>query len=151
MICPACLAENSKGASRCAACGSPLTASPAEPPPARYETSAGGQRQSSPPELATAIGFAKTPPPSNPATPPSGSGTSEPRPVDFGPRYQVEVLLGEGGMGAVYRAYDRELDRTVALKLIRPELAADATLSQRFRQELTAGQQDFPQERPPHS
>jgi eukaryotic-like serine/threonine-protein kinase len=136
MICPSCLAQNPKGASRCAACGSPLSAAPAEPPPARYETSAGGQKQSSPHDAATAIGFATTPPPSNPATPPPGSAISERKPVDFGPRYQVEALLGEGGMGAVYRAYDRELDRTVALKLIRPELGADPTMSQRFRQEL---------------
>ncbi|HKU20841.1 MAG TPA: protein kinase [Terriglobales bacterium] len=89
------------------------------------------------PEAATAIGFSNTPPPSNPVTPSSGGSSSNPsKPVDFGPRYQVQALLGEGGMGAVYRAYDRELDRTVALKLIRPELGTDANMSQRFRQEL---------------
>ena len=137
MVCPSCLAQNASGASRCAACGSPLSASPAEPPPARYETSAGGQKQSSVPEAATAIGFAKTPPPSNLASPVGGAAGSTPsKPVDFGPRYQVQALLGEGGMGAVYRAYDRELDRMVALKLIRPELGSDAGVSQRFRQEL---------------
>ena len=136
MVCPSCLAQNPKGASRCAACGSPLSAAPAEPPPARYETPGGGQRESSPHEAATAIGFAQTPPPSNPATPPPGSAISQAKPVDFGPRYEVQALLGEGGMGAVYRAYDRELDRIVALKLIRPELGADPTMSQRFRQEL---------------
>lgn len=136
MICPSCLAPNVTGASRCANCGCSLSAATAEPPPGRFEATVGGQKQAPPPEAATAIGFAKTPPPSNPATPPRGSGVGEPKPVNFGPRYQVEALLGEGGMGAVYRAYDRELDRTVALKLIRPELGGDANLSQRFRQEL---------------
>jgi eukaryotic-like serine/threonine-protein kinase len=137
MVCPSCLAQNASGASRCAACGSPLSASPAEPTSARYESSAGGQKQSSMPEAATAIGFSNTPPPSNPVTSSSGgSSSSPPKPVDFGPRYQVQALLGEGGMGAVYRAHDRELDRTVALKLIRPELGSDAGVSQRFRQEL---------------
>jgi len=54
----------------------------------------------------------------------------------FGPRYKIESLLGQGGMGKVYRAYDRELNRNVALKLVRPELAADPHTMARFRQEL---------------
>jgi serine/threonine-protein kinase len=55
---------------------------------------------------------------------------------DFGPRYRVEGRLGEGGMGSVYKAYDIEIDRVVALKVIRPELMANAEILQRFKQEL---------------
>jgi serine/threonine protein kinase/tetratricopeptide (TPR) repeat protein/TolB-like protein len=54
----------------------------------------------------------------------------------FGPRYRIEGEIGEGGMGKVYKAYDIDLDRTVALKLIRPELARDSNSLQRFKQEL---------------
>jgi serine/threonine-protein kinase len=56
--------------------------------------------------------------------------------VDFGPRYRIDRILGQGGMGAVYKAWDKELDRPVALKLIRPGLALDAAVEQRFKQEL---------------
>ena len=54
----------------------------------------------------------------------------------FGPRYRIEAEIGEGGMGKVYKAYDSDLDRIVALKLVRPELARDANSLQRFKQEL---------------
>ncbi|HET9308964.1 MAG TPA: tetratricopeptide repeat protein [Candidatus Sulfotelmatobacter sp.] len=56
-------------------------------------------------------------------------------------RYEILQLLGEGGMGAVYKAQDRELDRPVALKLIRPELAASAAMLARFKQELLLSRQ----------
>lgn len=51
-------------------------------------------------------------------------------------RYEIIQLLGEGGMGAVYKVKDQELDRVVALKVIRPELARSAAVLQRFKQEL---------------
>jgi len=56
--------------------------------------------------------------------------------VIFGGRYEILSVLGQGGMGAVYQARDRELDRLIALKVIRPELATDPAILQRFKQEL---------------
>jgi serine/threonine-protein kinase len=51
-------------------------------------------------------------------------------------RYQIERLLGSGGMGNVYRAHDRVLDVPVALKILRPELVADLDALERFRREV---------------
>ncbi len=70
---------------------------------------------------------------------PRASFTQQPvlRPgMVLGQRYEILQILGEGGMGAVYKAKDRELDRFVALKVIRPELASDPDILQRFKQEI---------------
>ena len=56
--------------------------------------------------------------------------------MDFGPRFRIEKLLGAGGMGKVYKAFDKVLSRTVALKTLQPELVTDPTVIQRFKQEL---------------
>ena len=59
---------------------------------------------------------------------------------EFGKRYQIIKLLGLGGMGAVYQAWDIVLGIVVALKVVRPEIGADpkkaAELDQRFKREL---------------
>ena len=54
-------------------------------------------------------------------------------------RYTVRVLLGRGGMGEVFEAYDPELDRVVALKVLRPDLLeTSATARARFVREAQA-------------
>jgi serine/threonine-protein kinase len=49
--------------------------------------------------------------------------------------YKVFELIGEGGMGAVYQGIDIMLEREVAIKMLRPELARDPNLVERFRSE----------------
>ncbi|HEX8637166.1 MAG TPA: serine/threonine-protein kinase [Pyrinomonadaceae bacterium] len=49
--------------------------------------------------------------------------------------YKIEAKLGEGGMGAVYRGVDTMLDREVAIKALRPELASQTSVVERFRSE----------------
>jgi eukaryotic-like serine/threonine-protein kinase len=59
----------------------------------------------------------------------------------LGRRYEILQLLGEGGMGSVYRARDREVNRIVALKVIRPELTGHPAILERFKQELLLSHQ----------
>ncbi len=59
----------------------------------------------------------------------------------LGQRYEIISVLGRGGMGAVYKARDREVDRVVALKVIRPDLAGNAAMLERFKQELVLSHQ----------
>jgi serine/threonine protein kinase/tetratricopeptide (TPR) repeat protein len=75
----------------------------------------------------------------DPATGPLELGES------FGSRYHIIRLLGLGGMGAVYQAWDAELGVAVALKVVRPEVSADPhtarMMEKRFKQELLLARQ----------
>ncbi len=55
----------------------------------------------------------------------------------FADRYEIIEELGKGGMGAVYRVEDTKAKEEIALKLIKPEIAADKKTIERFRIELT--------------
>src|SRR5215472_7607054 len=125
MQCPLCQTENPSTADRCGKCSTPL--------PISDVTISGTSIGSG-----TAIGqteawsVAVTPRPSSEA---ASKGQLEPGTL-LADRFEILQLLGQGGMGAVYKARDIELDRLVALKLIRPDLASHPEILRRFKQEL---------------
>ncbi len=53
-------------------------------------------------------------------------------------RYQIESLIGQGGMASVYKANDQNLRRTVAIKVIHPHLSGDTEFFRRFEEEATS-------------
>lgn len=91
--------------------------------------------------------MSETPPEPGPSAPPSPTRTNlDPLArIEVGSvladRYEIRKMLGMGGMGLVYRAHDRQLGIDVALKLLRPELAGEPKLIERFRQELRLARQ----------
>src|SRR5829696_2345582 len=74
-----------------------------------------------------------SPPPTSSATPPAGE-----RPVVLAGRYRLERRLAQGGMAEVWLATDVSLDRRVAVKWLKPSLATDPVVAERFRREAVA-------------
>lgn len=116
MICPTCGTSNPEEAEQCSNCGLDLSsrAATATPPPGE-------------PELKEHLGEWRRR---------SHGSQTLPNGFQIGNRYLVLGLLGRGGMGAVYRVYDRELDRQVALKLISSELDEMPVIVERFKREI---------------
>ena len=124
MECPVCSAKNPDAASQCGTCHTPL------PVTSSQETlSEGGAPE------AWSVAF--IPQPAAMAV----AGDDLEKGTVLAGRYEILQLLGRGGMGAVYKARDFELDRFVALKLIRPELARNPEILRRFKQELILARQ----------
>jgi eukaryotic-like serine/threonine-protein kinase len=118
MVCPECSHQNSETSGACTQCGTPLSLNDLT-----LATGAHGWS-----ELAEDAVLSS-------ATGQLSAGTV------IGDRYEILQLLGQGGMGAVYKVRDKELDRIVALKLIRPEFAKNAEILRRFKQELILARQ----------
>jgi serine/threonine protein kinase/Tfp pilus assembly protein PilF len=133
--CPECGYENPIDAIYCAQCASmlilrrldqdPPEESTPDPPPPSDET-LDEEPEEEPADLTKTI---ESP------TDELATGTT------FAGRYQVIEELGRGGMGRVYKALDTEIDEKIALKLIRPEIAADEKTIRRFRKELKTARQ----------
>src|SRR5262249_47771705 len=69
---------------------------------------------------------------------PSPAGSEVPPELAEHPRYRIIKSLGAGGMGVVYQAQHRVMDRTVALKVINREFVSHPLAVERFRQEVRA-------------
>jgi serine/threonine protein kinase/tetratricopeptide (TPR) repeat protein len=123
MQCPLCQADNPPSADHCTKCSTPLPLADMTLAPTAMGTAIGGTQ---------AWSVAVTPRPSSEA---AAKGQLEPGTL-LAERFEILQLLGQGGMGAVYKARDTELERLVALKLIRPELASHPEILRRFKQEL---------------
>lgn len=58
--------------------------------------------------------------------------------INLAGRYRLDARIGSGGMSTVYRAFDRTLERTVAIKVMHREIARDSDQLERFRREARA-------------
>jgi tetratricopeptide (TPR) repeat protein len=160
MVCPHCGTTTTAVAGRCTSCNGVLDQ------PAPHRVAAGLLTPAPPPaaEDVTRLSTNISPATPNPGTsaggPGAGSGSPPPPGIgltgstgvgplapgqSFGSRYHIIRLLGVGGMGAVYQAWDDELGVAVAIKVIRPEITADpavaADLHRRFKRELLLARQ----------
>jgi eukaryotic-like serine/threonine-protein kinase len=151
MVCPRCGRSTTASAGRCTACGAAFAPAGVAtgviavdttglPPGASFGATTG---------LAGATAETGTAPTADVATGPAGPGIrSGAGPLrvgqSFGPRYHVIKVLGVGGMGAVYQAWDAELNVAVALKVIRTDTGHRSPSDdeeQRFKQELLLARQ----------
>src|SRR5713101_608853 len=124
MQCPVCQADNPSSAATCEKCSTPFPLSDATISPTDSGQKAGWSAAT----------------PVRPSSDAAAKGQLKPGSV-LAERYEILQLLGQGGMGAVYKARDNELDRIVALKLIRSELAKNPEVLRRFKQELILARQ----------
>jgi len=124
--CPRCQATNRADARRCSACDAAFddaTRVAGAGDPAKTEAPS--------PDLRTGTGWTVT---SGAASVPAPTAL---QPGDrLGDRYEIRSVLGAGGFGAVYKADDTVLGRTVALKVIHPALAARPDMIERFKREI---------------
>jgi serine/threonine protein kinase/tetratricopeptide (TPR) repeat protein len=157
--CPHCGTPNSVEAASCAACKHSLPLRDSEQPTGVIAPTHAPGPTAGVPDDDDLTGFLTSPPatdvdereaPTEYSSPSAGRAPRSSRdgPLEVGQkfgRYLIIKLLGLGGMGAVYRAWDEELGVGVALKIVRPEIAADPEaareLEKRFKRELLLARQ----------
>ncbi len=110
MKCPKCHLDNPSDSKFCAECGTRITPAPSPSPDKPEPVVFTETLQTAPLDLARGSTFAG--------------------------RFEVIEELGTGGMGKVFRVFDKKVDEEVALKLLKPEIAADRGTLERFRNEL---------------
>src|SRR2546425_12590260 len=146
MVCPFCGQSSSLASGRCIACGAAFAQTSVTtgvvpfdttglPPGATFGATVGA-----PTGETTSFGTAQT---GAEAAAPAAAGPLKVG-QSFGPRYHIIKLLGAGGMGAVYQAWDSELSVTVALKVILGDArrgSVSAELERRFKNELLLARQ----------
>ena len=124
MRCPACRSPQPDDARSCSVCGKTLVT---EPEPAGGDT-LGASLPASAVEVAdSTLEFA-----------PAAALREG---MVFAGRYEIQAVIGRGGMGTVYRARDRHLEEIVALKLILPQLVPMGGILERFKHEIRLARQ----------
>ena len=148
--CSQCGASNPSGSPTCVKCATPIpqTTDPdltidlsAEAPLHPGNLDRDATIASAPPEAPRRAPKPTTWGSSTSAAATASEGTAVVPGTVLGDRYEILKQIGEGGMGAVFKARDREVDRVVALKIIRPELANNTSILSRFKQELVLARQ----------
>jgi len=106
MKCPSCQADNQPDSRFCSRCATPLPQEPSPPPTSEYTKT-----------LIAAFDNLQ-------------------RGSVFAGRYEIIEEIGKGGMGKVFKAFDRQVKEIVALKLLKPEIGFNAKAVERFKNEL---------------
>jgi serine/threonine protein kinase len=123
--CPKCQSENPETQQFCGVCGTKLDTDKREAQ--RASESRVGGPGAGPGQSDPAFSVTKTL-----ETTPEGLGKGE----LFAGRFELIEELGAGGMGRVYRAYDKEIGEEIALKVLHPDIALDQKTVERFRNEI---------------
>ncbi len=130
VTCPRCGTGNSEGSKFCRECAAPMTApSPAPPSPGPAATGSGIP----PAPLDVTL---PSPAGGEPITAGAGASDELPPGTTFAGRFRIIEMLGRGGMGQVYKAVDTKIGEKVALKIIRPDIAAEPGVVARFADEI---------------
>jgi tetratricopeptide (TPR) repeat protein len=144
MICPNCRTPNPDGAEACVECKHELSDAELTRGPSGTDASEAPTMMS--PSMVDAGDAPTMFTPGGPRSPEQSFAAAAetgtlPEGLEVGQRYRVTRLIGRGGMGTIYEVRDQELDRDIALKVIRPEIAENPVVLERFKREIQLSSQ----------